>query len=329
MSPSESASSIAPDARRPNFCIIGAAKSGTTALFQYLAQHPQVFVSEPKEPHFLAFANQTPSFRGPYDKEIINDRAVTDIAAYERLFQKSQGFPAVGEASVSTLYYHESSIPNIERYIPECKLLCMLRNPVARAYSAYMYYISLTRETVMDFGEAWRLEARRIEENYHHIWHYGQMGLYSLQLAPFMRAFSKDQLRVWLYDDFRDAPEKVVRESFEFIGVDAAFRPAQTPQPLVSGRPRNMLVQRILGRPSGWKEKLKDHLPAQFTKKLRGFITRRNLSREEMAPEMRELLIEFYQEDVEKLQDLLGRDLSHWLKTSTHTKNEAAAGARA
>jgi hypothetical protein len=141
-------------ARLPSFCIIGAAKSGTTALFQYLAQHPQVFVSEPKEPHFLAFANQRPSFRGPYDKEIINERAVTDIAGYQRLFQNSQAFAAVGEASVSTLYYHQSSIPNIQRYIPECKLMCILRNPVARAFSAYMYYVSLTRETVMDFGQA-------------------------------------------------------------------------------------------------------------------------------------------------------------------------------
>ena len=298
----------------PNFAVIGAAKSGTTALFQYLEQHPQVFVCEPKEPHFLAFAGKKLDFRGPYDDEIINRRAVTEFPEYQNLFVKGEGFRAIGEASVSTLYYGEAGVANIQRYIPDARLLCLLRNPVDRAYSAYNYYLSLTREPIQDFAEAWELESERIKDNYHHIWHYRQMGLYASQIQRFQEVFPPEQLRVWLYDRFRSDPSTVLRECFEYLEIDPDFVPPLEPRPLVSGRPKMAALQSVLGRPTRWKMALKGVLPKAVTSKVREVVSRRNLKKTPMKEEMRVRLIDFYREDVLRLQDLLNRDLTGWLK---------------
>lgn len=298
---------------RPNFLIIGAAKSGTTALFQYLAQHPEVFACEPKEPHFMAFAGTTPNFRGPYDDQVINRRATTTIEAYEKLFAGSTAARAVGEGSVSTLYYHDRSIANLKKYTPQARLLCILRNPIDRAFSAYMYLLSLTRETVQDFSRAWALEPERIAGNYHHIWHYQRMGLYSEQLEPFMRSFPPEQLKVLLYDDFRRNPLEVVKDCCRFLEIDPHYSFPTRPAPLVSGRPRNRLLQSLLGRPSALKQAVRKLLPGWLTDGIRSFISRRNLARESMSPEMRRQLADFYREDVRKLSDLLHCDLSPWV----------------
>ncbi len=300
---------------RPSFLIIGAAKSGTTALFQYLAQHPEIFVCEPKEPHFMAMGGTTPNFQGPYDDQIINQRAITRIEDYEALFARSAGYKAAGEGSVSTLYYPENSIRNIKTYTPDARLICILRNPIDRAYSAYMYYLSLTREPVQSFEQAWDLEPERLARNYHHIWHYRRMGLYSEQLGPFMAAFGPGQLKVLIYDDFRLDPERVIRECCEFIGVTPDHEYDNRPEALVSGRPKNRLIQSILGRPSGWKRALRNILPRSLTSGVRDFVSRRNLEREPMAPAMRARLRDYYSDDVRKLEGLLGRDLSHWIET--------------
>ncbi len=264
----------------------------------------------------MAFARSTPNFKGPFDEQIINQRAVTTIGAYETLFAKAGQARAIGEGSVSTLYYHEQSIPNIKAYTPNAKLICILRNPVDRAYSAYMYYLSLTRESVNTFEQAWDLEAERIAANYHHIWHYRRMGLYSEQVGPFMQAFGSEQLKILLYDDFRSEPLGVIRDCCEFIGVNPEQEYQHRPETLVSGRPKNRFLQSFLGRPSALKKAVRDLLPQGWTQGIRKFVARRNLVRESMSQEMRERLVEYYREDIGRLERLLGRDLSAWRATS-------------
>lgn len=298
---------------RPNFLIIGAARSGTTALFQYLEQHPQIFVPALKEPHFLAFAPHRPSFRGPFDEHVINQRSVVDLEEYERLFAGAGEALAVGESSVSSLYYPEASIPNIRRYLPHARMLCILRNPVDRAYSAYMYMVATTRETVQDFRTAWDLEPERIRQNYHHIWHYRQMGLYARQLQPFLESFGRQQLKVVLYDDFTADPFRVVRECYEFVGVNPGFVPTRAPRPLRSGQPRHAWLQRFVGRPSTWKQALRRILPGRLTVRLRDALGG-NLKQAPLRPELRSHLRDYYRSDILKLQELLQRDLSAWLE---------------
>src|SRR5215218_4707583 len=120
----------------PNFLIIGAGKSGTTSLYHYLGQHPEVFMSPMKEPKFFCFEGERPNFRGPGDDEEINRKCVTTIDAYRALFDGVACEKAVGEASSMYLYYPKAP-ERIDHHVAGVRLIAVLRNPVDRAYSSY------------------------------------------------------------------------------------------------------------------------------------------------------------------------------------------------
>src|SRR5919107_4690595 len=111
----------------PNFLIIGAAKSGTSSVFAYLGQHPDVFISSAKEPNYFALADQRVRFTGPGDS-IINEASVTRRDAYEALFKSARPGMAIGEAS--TLYLSTpSAAAAIRRHVPGMRLIAILRDP--------------------------------------------------------------------------------------------------------------------------------------------------------------------------------------------------------
>jgi hypothetical protein len=119
----------------PNFLIIGAAKSGTTSLHHYLKQHPQVYMSQIKEPSFFAFEGTKPAIPGPWKRWAAHN-FITDIQAYRSLFQGVSDEVAIGEAS--TIYLvHPTAPQRIRHYVPDAKLIAILRDPAERAYSNY------------------------------------------------------------------------------------------------------------------------------------------------------------------------------------------------
>lgn len=298
----------------PGFLIVGAAKSGTTALYEYLEQHPQVYLSNPKEPHFLAFGDARPGFCGPGDDVGINRLAVTGLAGYRKLFAGARGAKAVGEASVSTLYYPQS-IARIERYLHGAKLICVLRQPADRAYSAFSFMHARTLEPCASFAQALADEDRRVAENWHHIWHYRRMGYYHRQLQPFYAAFGRRRIRTYLFDDFRKDPRAVLRDCFEFLGVDVDFVPTQEPAPLVSGIPRSRTIQALYNRARGVRAILRRSVPRSTKRWLQRRFALANLERVRLAPDLRAELTADYREDISRLSDLLDRDLSGWLAT--------------
>ena len=117
----------------PNFFIIGAARSGTTALAEILRHHPDAFVTQPKEPSFLAFSGRQVAFTGPGDDISINRVAITDRDQYLSLYQSAGTKACRGDASVSSLYYSDHSVATLQQYFPEAKLVVILRDPAARA----------------------------------------------------------------------------------------------------------------------------------------------------------------------------------------------------
>lgn len=153
------------DMSEPNFLIIGAAKAGTTSLYHYLAQHPQVFLSANKEPHFFALENNPPDYKGPGDEQGVRSR-ITDWQSYLALFSKATGqHRAIGEAS--TLYlYHPDAPSNIHRHLPDMKMIALLRNPVDAAYSAFGHMYREGREPCNDFMQALKEEDHRVAENW-------------------------------------------------------------------------------------------------------------------------------------------------------------------
>src|SRR3954452_17434204 len=120
----------------PNFLIVGAAKSGTTSLYYYLKQHPQVFVSPVKEPKFFAYEGEKVVYRGPGDAEN-NRRLVNNLADYRALFGGANGAKAIGEASPVYLY-SPKACERIRHYLPDAKLFVILRDPAERAYPSFL-----------------------------------------------------------------------------------------------------------------------------------------------------------------------------------------------
>jgi len=296
----------------PNFLIIGAAKAGTTAVYAYLSQHPQVFMSEWKEPSFFALEGNPTPFAGPRDA--VGERQRTrNLARYQELFRDAGHQLAVGEAS--TLYlFTEQAAARIRHYLPDVKLIAILRNPVERAYSAYRYLRRDEREPLPSFEEALAAEDSRLLANWEPIWAYRGGGRYYAQIKRYLDLFPRDQIAIYLYEDFERRPAGVLREMFAFLGVDSTFEPDMSIRYNVSGDVRSRLVHSLFAAPSATKEIFRPLLPRAMRQRLRGIIMARNtrLSPSAMSPETRQALAAFYHEDIAQLSELLGRDLSEW-----------------
>ena len=299
--------------RMPNFLIIGAAKAGTTALYHYLKQHPQIFMPPVKEPNFFALEGQKPNFRGPGDDEAINRFSITDIEAYQALFEGAENALAIGEAS--PLYLYSPDAPRrIRRYVSNAKLIVILRNPVERAYSHFLHFVRDGREPHTDFRRALIEEERRIREHWEWAWHYKAVGFYFIQLKRYYELFDLEQIRVYLYEDFKEKPMELLCDIFRFLGVDDDFKPDVSLRFNVSGVPRNKVLHAFLSKPHPVKSLLKPLIPVKLRQRLVVTLQNRNLAKPELPAAVRKELVDLYREDILKLQALIKRDLSHWLR---------------
>ena len=299
--------------RMPNFLVIGAAKSGTTALYYALRQHPDIYMSRCKEPNFFSLEGKPPEFRGPGDQQTINTESITSLAAYQGLFHGVTRETAVGEASTSYLYHVRAS-ERIRHYIPKAKLIVILRHPVERAYSSFLHLVRDGREPLADFAQALQAEDARIHAHWEHIWHYQQMGLYSIQLERYFRAFDAEQIKVHLYDEWLANPLRVLRDTFRFLGVDERFVPDLSIRPNASGVPRHWLLQVIMRKLNPAEAAFNPFPFARACARRAGHIANHNLIKPPIPAAARSELGRVFREDIVRLQELLRRDLSPWLR---------------
>jgi Sulfotransferase family len=292
----------------PNFFIIGAQKAGTTSLYYYLKQHPQIYMSPRKEPHF--FEGMHSDFYRPARATL----PVTDLADYQALFEGVTGEKAIGEASSSYLYSPKAPAL-IKRSIPDARLIAVLRNPADRAYSNFLHCVRTGRESIVDFAEALRAEEGRIQDNWGPLWHYKRKGFYYAQVKRYLDTFGRDQFRVWLYEDLRAEPLDALRDVLGFLEVDDTFVPDMSIEHNTSGLPRNKTLYRAAKKLAARNPTLKlATLERCLPAGPRRYIKRRIFAQPPPFPaEIREQLLESYREDILRLQDLIGRDLSPWL----------------
>ena len=202
----------------PDFLVIGAAKSGTTSMYNYLTQHPSIFMSRVKEPGFYAWEDRPVEFHGRWDERSTNSFAVYQRGEYEALFKSGEEAAIRGEASTVYLY-SKPAARRIQAECPNMRLITILRNPVERAYATYCRLRRIGREPLQSFGEALDAERGRIERNWEPIWHYRAMGYYGEQLLRYDEALQDRRLLVVLHEDFDARPNDVLRDVFTFLGV--------------------------------------------------------------------------------------------------------------
>jgi hypothetical protein len=291
----------------PTFLIIGAGKSGTTSLYHYLRQHPDVYMSPVKEPLFFAFTGQRLTCAGPEDAKI-NSRAITSLDRYQALFREGTGRIALGEASSAYLYY-PAAAERIRRLVPDAKLIVILRCPADRAYSNYLHGLRIGSEPIGNFARALEAEPERIAAGWSHFYHYRAKGWYFRQLSHWMKLFPREQFLFILYEDLQQDPAQLMRTVFDFIGVDPNC-PVDTGQKFnVSGRPLGIWLHHLIRRASPVGQIV---LPNWMRADLKRAVLRMSFSKSYMPPHIRQELMNEYAPDIAQLAELIGRDLSGW-----------------
>jgi hypothetical protein len=297
--------------RMPNFLIIGTMKAGTSSLYHYLKQHPEIFMSPIKEPHFFAFEEGI-LFAGPGDHKL-RPRQITNVEAYRNLFTGATDEKAVGEASTSYLY-SPTAPACIRNHLPEAKLIAILRDPVERAYSNYLYWARRGYEPLTDFWQAIQAEQTRIRENWAPEWHYFSRGLYHRQVERYVNVFSRSQIRIYLYDDLVANAPGLMQDIFRFLDVDETFVPDVSVRYNLGGLPRSKALKGLLARLHPVTSIFKPLLSEELRQRLKKAIKRWNLREAPpLSEEVRTRLRGLYREDILRLQDLIQRDLSKWL----------------
>ena len=306
----------------PNFLILGAAKSGTTSLYDYLTQHPEVFTSPVKEPRYFAYAEDfgaagedppaRPPMQGPGD-EWANRNAVYTMDQYRALFAEAGDQQAVGEASPVYLY-SEAAPARIRQYLPDVQLVVMLRDPVERAYSHFMHLIKTGREPLRDFETALEAEPERRAQGWEWSWHYRALGFYHQQLQRYLRYFDRSQLHVYLFDDLKRDAVALAQDLFGVLGVDSSFAPDVSVQHRKSGVPRSARLQRFLFNPDNPLRRLSRYLlPEGVRDRLLARMKNANVTKPPLPDAARARLAAAYRDDVRQLEGLIDRDLSGWL----------------
>ncbi|MEQ9549037.1 MAG: sulfotransferase [Coleofasciculus sp. G3-WIS-01] len=290
----------------PTFLIIGVQKAGTTSIYNYLNQHPQIYMSPVKETNFLE-----------KNWEEIEDQRKAKIDTFEKYCQLFTGVKdeiAIGEASPNYLFHYESSSERIKRYVPNAKLIAVLRNPIDRAYSDYLMHI----RDAIGKGKRTSLSEQikyRADKSFLIL-----KGFYYKHLQHFYEEFDRDKIKVYLYDDLSKDPVEFMQNMYRFVGVDDTFLPDVSKKAQVAQVPKNTAVNNILRQQNPLRTMvssgLRFILPLEVRQNLRSRLIQMNSQDKKAAPlspEDRQQLIELYREDILKLQDLIQRDLSAWL----------------
>ncbi len=295
----------------PSFIIVGAAKSGTTSLYYYLMQHPNIYMPKQiKETNFLCKWERE-SYAG-YKTSFIPTE-INSIDEYHQLFhQADKQHKAIGEASNAYLYFNHLTIPRMLEVLgKDIKIIISLRNPVERAYSNYLHTIRDNIETGT-FEDA--LQAESWRKNNHWWWGYlhTDVGFYADQVQAYIDVFGKEQVFTFLYDDLENTPLVVLKKLFRFLEIDEQFKPNMSTKYNATGVPKNKWIHQFLSNKNFAKSLLRPFVSQGIRVKLNHNLLNWNLDKPQIKPTTRRSLIELYRADTARLQQLIGRDLSHW-----------------
>lgn len=306
---------------RPNFFIVGAPKCGTTALSEYLREHPNVFMSSPKEPSY-------------FSSEISGDRHWVPQSIDEHLglfADADERHIAIGEASVHYLY-SGIALERIRGFNPQARIIAMVRNPIEMAYSLHSQLYYRLQENVQDFRHAWQLQEKRRQgkeiprtTRIPALLQYKDVCSLGSQIERLLRVFPAQQVEIIVFDDFVSNARTAYEEVLTFLGLPPDGRehfPRVNPNKGFTLRPlawidlrmrelaRIRRLSRIVLRAKralGLEGKRLLAIPVEGYTKV--------FDRPRLEEDFRAELAEVFRPDVEKLSRLLGRDLGHWLES--------------
>jgi len=308
----------------PNFFIVGAAKAGTTSLYNYLVEHSDVYMSPIKEPNYFSKDIRFEDFRIDYKKtsyidfnkyfsslplKFLHIAYIEKQKDYEKLFEGSENYKVRGEISNSYLFSKKAA-EEIRNNIPDAKILIVLRNPIERAYSHYL----------MDArggytGDSFRTAVEKDWNKKRKGWGissvYLELGMYATQVERFLIQFPKEQIQIMLFDDLKKDPLSFVKKVYSFLDIDLS----QIDQKIFSGThnkstmPKFKKIFHFLKNFPGMSVVIK-LLPKKIKTKLESIFLMNKTPK--LSREDREYFYPYFEKEITDLECLTGLDLSSW-----------------
>lgn len=290
---------------RPDFILIGAAKTGTTALYWYLNEHPEVHMSPLKETNFFAYGVDEDG-RLLYGDPELHRFPIKTPEEYAELFKGAGRSKVVGEASPIYLECPQAAT-RIKSMLPNARIICGLRHPVDRAYSDYLMYLRnrgrrFVPETELATTSRWAKPDS----------HWMRLGLYHDQLSRYFELFPRQNIHIYLFDDLKTSETAVLTGIYRFLGVDPTFSPDTATPHNVGGVPTSMTMERFLTSRSirRMAEPFVPKRVADWVRRLRML----NMGDAPRLPEaMKAELTTYFRADLAKTAELIGRDLTAWM----------------
>jgi len=285
----------------PNTFIVGAPRCGTSAMFTNIIEHQNVCGCKIKEPYFF----------NRKDKMINN----VSLDSYANLFDHYNGEKVCIEASPCYLYYKNT--PNfIKKTLgDQLKFIMVLRDPTERAFSHYLLNKSLFKNLQdTDFNESLRIENQRIKKNDIYLFHYKAIGMYYKQVKRYFDIFGKENCLVILFHNFQNDKVKTYQNIFSFLNIDQNFIPSHINSSIniSSSQPLDNIYGKIIYNNFNFKHKLKSILPNVIKNKIKKYLIKKSTSIETMPNDVHLFLKGYFEEDIDKLSNLIDEDLTVW-----------------
>lgn len=300
--------------KKPNLFLVGQPKSGTTALHQFLGQHPEIYMASIKEPHFFCHDFHEESDRYHNTRLFFDFREEDD---YLKLFTKAKAAKIAGESSINYLY-SKVAAQRIYDFNSEAKIIIILREPATFLYSLHSHFVKFTEENEEDFLQALALEtirkagkARSPRVTTPSYLYYSERVKYYEQVKRYYDIFKPSQIKIILFEDFKQNNEQIYREILEFLQVDPNFSPkyeAINVNKEVKFKTLNNLANNQI-----IKNFTKTIFSQEFNEFVRDKIVERlfwsEAPKTSISPELKLQLMQKFQPEVSKISELIDMDL--------------------
>jgi len=296
----------------PTFITVGAEKCGTTALHEHLSQHPEIFMSEPKEPsYFVATdSNYTSQNMGNLKHGYIDS-----LKDYQAIFTHVSNEKAVGESSPCYLY-SKIAAETIKRQLPDAKIIIILRNPMRRAFSQYVFNQMRGWESRdINFEQALAREPERIANSSMWAFHYCARGMYYEQVKRYLDTFGESNVKILLYDDFASRPQQQLKQVHQFLSVSQFKLPDAKEKHNVTKLTKNKSLDNMMNSDTAIKQFLKQLLPNSIKQQLKTKIMEINSIKPQVDENMIIELEEVFRDDIKKLNKIVNVNPLIWLSS--------------
>ena len=300
--------------RKPDFFIVGGLRCGTTAMRNYLHEHPEIFMARPFHGNHI------------FATDLFRPNFIRDKQSYLSLFDEAQDEKRVGEKSAGYLYSKRAAV-EIKEFQSSAKIIIILRNPVDMVYSSHSRHVYFGSENIFDFEAALEAEEDRrrglrlpkgISLEAADYLPYRDWVKFVEQVRRYLDTFGRENVHIIIFDDFTSDTANVYRDTLRFLGVDPNFQP-EFRKVNINRRVRSRILNNFLfNPPEVIRSFIKAVVPFPLLLRLGRSLKRLNTNygpRQPLAPKLKKKLQTEFLPEVEQLSKLLGRDLTHWCQT--------------